>query len=378
MITLKDIFKFTGIIIISACAVFICALFLNYNADLRAVGALLDERSRPLYDALVSTGNVVSAVSGGCLLATSAVMLAFYIKRFVDSHRKQLGILKALGYSNLRTAGGFAVFGLSVLAGAAVGYAGALCLMPTFYSVQNEDGLLPPFEPSFHFELLAALVIIPSAAFALLSVFYALVKMKTPVLALLKGQSSAKPKRPSDRGGLSFVGDMRRAVLRGRKTLVFFIGFAAFCYSAMVQMSIGVYELSSGMMSLMTLLIGLVLAFVTLFIAVTSAVGANSVSVAVMRAFGYSGRECSSAVLDGYRPAAAVGFAVGTVYQYALLRIAVDVLFGDIENVPELEFDFKALLAAAVSFAVIYEAVMFFCSRKIGRASLKEIMTDCE
>lgn len=378
MITIKDIFKFVGIIIISACAVFVCSLFLNYNMDLAGIEEQITAQTRPLFDALVSMGKVVSAVSGGCLLMTSAVMLAFYIKRFIDSHRRQLGILKALGYSNMRISRGFWIFGLSVFVGAGAGFAGAFCLMPTFYSVQNEDGLLPEFAPHFHIELLAALVILPTVLFALLSILYAFLKMKTPVLELLKGKSSPKIKPVKDGGELPFVKDMRRATVRGRKSLVFFIGFAAFCYSAMVQMSFGTQELASEMMSLMILMIGVVLAFTTLFIAVTTAVGSNAVSVSLMRVFGYSRRECSSAVLSGYRPAAAVGFAVGTVYQYALLKIAVEILFKDVENVPEFDFDFKALIITFVSFVTVYEAIMYFFSRKIGKMSVKEIMTDCE
>lgn len=378
MVTLKDIFKFVGIIIISACAVFVCTLFLNYNIDLHGIESQITEQTRTLFDAMATTGKVVSAVSGGCLLMTSAVMLMFYIKRFIDSHRKQLGILKALGYSNMRIARGFWIFGLSVLVGTLIGFAGAFCLMPNFYSVQNEDGLLPEFEPGFHVELFATLVIIPTVAFALLSMLYAFLKLKTSVLELLKGKSVPRTKPVTGGDNLPFLKDMKRATVRGRKSLVFFIGFAAFCYSAMVQMSLGLDKLTSEMMSLMTLMIGLVLAFVTLFIAVTTIIKSNAVSVSVMRVFGYSSRECSSAVLNGYRPAALVGFIVGTVYQYALLRIAVDVLFKDIENVPEFDFNYKALIVAAISFVIIYETVMYFYSRKIAKISVKEIMTDCE
>ncbi len=378
MITLKDIFKFVGIIIISACAVFVCTLFLNYNIDLRGIESQITEQTRALYEAIATTGKVVSAVSGGCLLMTSAVMLMFYIKRFIDSHRKQLGILKALGYSNMRIARGFGIFGLSVLVGTVIGFVGAFCLMPAFYSVQNEDGLLPEFGPGFHVELFATLVIIPTAVFALLSMLYAFLKLKTPVLELLKGKSVPRTKPVKGSDNLPFLKDMKRATVRGRKSLVFFIGFAAFCYSAMFQMSLGMGDLASEMMSLMTLMIGLVLAFVTLFIAVTTIIKSNAVSVSVMRVFGYSSRECSSAVLNGYRPAALVGFAVGTVYQYALLRIAVDVLFKDIDNVPEFDFNYKAFIIAAISFVIIYETVMYFYSRKIGKLSIKEIMTDCE
>lgn len=378
VIGIKDVFKLIGMIIISACAVFVCTLFLNYNLDLLSVESDIPAQSRPLFDALVIMGKVVSAVSGGCLLLTSVVMLCFYIKHYIDSHRQELGILKALGYSNFRTARGFWVFGLSVLIGTATGFAGAHCLMPKFYSVQNAEGLLPEFAPRFHTELLLFLVILPAAAFALLSVGYSLIKLKTPVLELLKGKSASNIKTVKGGEKPTFLGEMRSVTIRSRRSLVFFIGFAAFCYSAMVQMSLGVDKLASEMMALMTLMIGIILAFVTLFIAVSAIVRSNAKSVSIMRVFGYSGRECSQAVLNGYRPAAVIGFAVGAAYQYLLLKIAVEVIFRDVENVPEFGFNFRALIITTVSFAVVYEAVMRECSRKLGRLSIKQIMLDAE
>lgn len=376
VVGIKDVFKLIGMIIISACAVFVCALFLNYNLDLRGIEGDIPAQSRALFDALVMMGKVISAVSGGCLLMTSVVMLCFYIKHYIDSHRQELGILKALGYSNFRTARGFWVFGLSVFIGTAIGFAGAHCLMPKFYSVQNEDGLLPAFAPRFHTELLLFLVILPTAAFAVLSVGYGIIRLKTPVLELLKGKSAANIKTVKGGEKPTFLREMKSATIRSRKSLVFFIGFAAFCYSAMVQMSLGVDKLASKMMALMTLMIGVILAFVTLFIATAAIVRSNAKSVSIMRVFGYSGRECSQAVLSGYLPAAVIGFAVGAAYQYLLLKIAVEVMFKDVENVPEFSFDLRALIITALSFAVVYEAVIFYCSRRLGRLSLKQIMLE--
>mgnify|MGYP002508794103 CR=1 FL=1 len=70
-------------------------------------------------------------------------MLIFYIKHYIDTHRVHLGILKALGYSDIKIAKHFWVFGLSVLVGAVAGYGLAFAIMPVFYSVQNADGLIP-------------------------------------------------------------------------------------------------------------------------------------------------------------------------------------------------------------------------------------------
>ncbi len=255
---------------------------------------------------------------------------------------------------------------------------GAHCVMPLFYSVQNESGLLPDFGVCFHLRLLIFLVILPTAAFSLLSIAYGCLKMKTPVLGLLKGKSGSRAKKIEIKSDMPFLMELKKTTVKSRKSLVFFIAFASFCYSAMVQMSFGMGDLASEMMSVITLMIGVILAFTTMFIAVASVINSNADGISIMRVFGYSKRECSSSVLGGYRPAALAGFAVGTFYQYFLLKIAVEMIFRDIENVPDFDFNFRALIIAAVSFAVIYETIMFCYSRKIGKLSVKKIMLESE
>lgn len=381
VVGIKDAAKLIGISIISCCAVLVCTMFLNFHADIVGIkDEIASEQAMVFYDAQVSTSKVVCAVSGGCLLITSVIMLIFYIKHYIDTHKKELGILKALGYSNMRIAKNFYVFGLSVLIGAALGFGGAFLLMPTFYSLQNEDKILPEIPLRFHPELLAFLVILPTVVFAILSVCFAVHALKKPALVLLKdsAQTSAKThkaKAEKDTGG-SFIDDLKKTTLKSRKSLVFFMIFASFCFSAMTQMSAAMKDLSSFMMGAMILLIGLVLAFTTLFIAITTVINGNTKTIAMMRVFGYSQKECCKALLGGYRPLGYIGFAVGTVYQYALLRIMVDVVFRDIENVPEYKFDFPVMLLSLAVFIVFYEIVMYAYSERIKKISLKEIMSE--
>lgn len=379
VIGIRDIFKMIGIIIISACAVFVCTLFLNFNIDLKSIEHLIDSQvMRMFYDAQVMTGKVVCILSGGCLLLTSVVMLCFYIKHYIDTHRKELGILKALGYSNLRIARGFWVFGFSVFLGTVLGYGGAHIFMPGFYAQQNKDKLLPDVSMSFQPSLLLGLVILPTLVFALLSVFYSYIKLRTPTLELLRGKTTAKVRAAKGNIEMPFLKELEKSTVRQRRTLVFFIAFAAFCYAAMMQMSCSMDELASVMMSVMIMLIGIILAFVSLFLAITTVVKSNIKTASMMRVFGYSVKECSKAVLNGYRPVAYVGFAIGTIYQYTLLKIMVSVVFRDIENVPDYQFDVPAFIITLLSFAILYEVIMYCYTRELGKASVKEIMLDAE
>lgn len=377
IIRMKDIFKMVGILIVSFCAVFVCALFLNYYMDLTSVEALITaDASRIFYEAQCSTAKMVSALSGGCLLLTTIVLLCFYIGHYIDTHKKQLGILKALGYSRVAIAKEFGVFGLSVFAGTALGYFCAHLLMPTLYEVQNKDGYLPSFDVTFHPALCLALVGLPTIFFAILSVLYSCHRLKASALSLMRETTTAKVVQAKKESNLPFLTELRKSNVRQRRSLVFFITFAVFCFSSMMQMSFSMDELASRMMSVMIMSIGIVLACVTLFIATTSVIKANGKTITMMKVFGYEAGDCAKAVLGGYRPWAYLGFALGTVYQFLLLKIAVTIIFADMENVPDYQFDVPAMAVTLAAFLLLYETIMLVYAKKMERLSVKEIMLE--
>ena len=358
IVGIRDAAKLAGIFIIACCAVLVCTMFLNYQADIAGIrDAVAPGPALAFYEAQLSTAKVVSTVSGGCLLVTSVIMLLFYIRHYIDTHRKELGILKALGFSSSSIARHFWVFGISVFLGAAAGFGGAFLLMPMFYRIQNQDHILPDIAIRFHPQLLLCMVFLPSLLFALLSMAYAYRKLRQPSLELLREQV--------------------RGVRRPRKRiLAFFVIFAAFCFSSMTQMAASMRDLSSAMMAAMMLLIGLTLACTTLLLAITTVIRGNTKTIAIMRVFGYSQRECCQSLLGRYRPMAYLGFAVGTAYQYALLKIMVVVVFKDIADMPEYAFDFPAMAVSLAVFALAYEIIMYYFSEKIKGISVKEIMIE--
>ena len=162
----KDAAKLLGIVIMCACAVLVSTLFMNSNIDLaRIKNQITDPETMLMYDLTVSSGNMTSAVTGCALGLTTAIMLLFYIKHYIDTHKSELGILKALGYSNWKIARSFWVFGLSVFVGTALGFASAFAFMPAFYREQRNDGVLPEITVHFNPILVLYLVIVPTIAF---------------------------------------------------------------------------------------------------------------------------------------------------------------------------------------------------------------------
>lgn len=377
IINLKDIYKMIGILLVSFCAVTVCAMFFNYYLDLATIESLCTtELAKLFFEAQRSNAKVVCAVSGGCLFFTAIVLLCFYIGHYIDTHQTQLGILKALGYSRLSVSKHFFVFGLPVLTGTALGYGCAHLLMPMLYEFQNEDGYLPNTPVSFHFGLFLFMVVIPTIFFSMLAVGYSFFKLNTPALRLIREQSVQKVVTAKKDTDLPFLRELEKSNIRQKKSLLFFVTFAVFCFAAMTQMSVSMNDLSSSMIAVMTMMIGIVLAAVTLWIATTSVVNANRKTITMMKVFGYSAGECSRAVLSGYRPFAYFGFALGTVYQYALLKIMVTVVFKDFENVPDYEFDVPVLFVCLAAFVILYEAIMFAYTKQMEKLSVKEIMLE--
>lgn len=381
LIGIKNASKLIGISIISCCAVLVCTMFLNFYLDIQSIESeITSEMAMTFYNAQVLTAKVICLVSGGCLLITSIVMLIFYIKYYIDTHKKELGILKALGYSNIKVAKDFWVFGISAFIGTAIGFLGAFLIMPKFYALQNEDKILPEIAVHFHPSVMIYFIVLPTVFFSVLSVGYAWLKLHKPVLLLLKenlhNYSKKYKQRKEKISDVSFLEDLKKNTLKSKKSLVFFIIFSSFCFSAMTQMSFGMKDLSSEMMGAIMLIIGMALAFTTLLIAITTVVRGNSKTIAMMRVFGYSQKECSRAILGGYRVISYIGFAVGTIYQYALLRIMIDIAFKDVKGVPDYKFDLTAMFVSLVTFIIFYETLMFVYSRKIGKISIKEIMIE--
>lgn len=376
VIGVKDSFKLFGIMIIAACAAFVCTLFLNYRIDL--IASKDDMLSVPggeaMYHALLPMCTVISLVSGGCLIVTSVVMLLFYVKNYVDSHGKELGIMKALGYSDIKIARHFCIFGSSVFMGAVIGVLIALFYLPRFYEKQNEVFETPMH---YHIGLYLLIVILPALLFMAISVLFALMRLKKPVIDLLREKREYKLRAGKNTDQTyPFLRELRRDTVRSKYSLIFFVAFSAFCFSAMTQMSFSMKDLSSEDMGAMILFIGLVLAYTTILLSLSAVVKANTKTMAMMRVFGYSDSECSKAILNGYRPVSYIGFFVGTVYQYVLLKIMVTIIFADIDNMPDYGFDVKALAISLIAFIISYEIIIFVFSKKMKKLPIKSIMLE--
>lgn len=372
----KDGFKLAGISIVCFCAVYVCTFMLNYYLDVLPLGDTIPEQFSALYKAQLATATFTAAITGGVLGLIAVVMLVFYIKLYIDGHAKQLGIIKALGQTRGRIAAEFCVFGLSVFVGCLLGFGGGWASMRVIYDGLTIEGI-DEIAMTFHVELLFALVFAPTAVTALISVAYAYFALARPVSELLRGKSGKeKIEREGKNKDRTFLVEMCVKTLAAKKSLAFFVAFSCFCFSAMVQMGLSMENLTTATMGYMILAIGIVLAVVTMFMATTSLVRGNIKNISVMKAFGYSLRECAVSVLGGYVPFALIGFGAGSAYQYGLLQLMINVIFADVGSVPEYSFNVPVFFITLAAFVLSYAAVTLYYVLKINRITVKEVMTE--
>lgn len=375
IISLKDSLKFLGVSIVCFCAVFVCTFFLNYYIDVLPLKDSVSEQLLPLYTAQLATAKMTCAITGGFLSVIAAVMLIFYIKLYIDGHRTDIGTLKALGYSAFSIAKSFSLFGVGVLFGCGLGFAAGWACIPAIYRSLTISGLPQP-KATFHTSLLILLVVVPAVIFTFISFLYAALRLQRPVLELMRGENpkekSVKGTKDKDR---PFLKEMSLSTLKAKKMLVFFTAFSCFCFSAMVQMGLSMEDLVDGTMGMMILAIGLVLAVVSMFMAMTSLIKNNVKNSALMKAMGFSKRERFIAIFSGFIPFCVLGFAVGTVYQFGLLWLMVNLIFKDVGEVPEYSFNLPVFFITMALFLICYGAVFALYLHKSNRVTIKTAFT---
>ncbi|MBD5636661.1 MAG: ABC transporter permease [Clostridia bacterium] len=373
IVGIKDGLKLFGVAIVCACAVFVCTFFLNYYIDCLALTEIPAE-SVELYNAQQLSAKLTCIITGGVLAVIAVFLVAFYTGLFIEERSKTIGALKALGYPNGRISLGFWVFGLSVLLGTALGHGLGYALAPTIYSLMS-DGFLK-VSLHYHAELTAGLVIAPTVVFSFVAVLCAYLKLRAPVMQLLRGKAEKAKTGKAKSNKRSFLWETFFRTPITHKALSFFVALAGFCFAAMMQMGWSMKTLSSVSMGLIMLIIGLVLAVTTFLLAMTSLTRGNAKTVSLMKAYGYNFWEYGNAVFGGFRLFAYIGFAVGTAYQYGLLRLMVDLVFNSVETMPEYSFNVGCFFVTLVCFVVVYELAVLYFNYRIGKENVRKFVSE--
>ena len=379
IVQLKDLRKAIAVVIVSYCAVFITTLFSNLYLDLKGLDITgFNIIQKKFYDAQLIVSKFVVIITGTVLSISAAVMLMFYIKQFIDDSKHKIGILKAQGYSNNFIASKFFVFGFLVFLGSLLGYGCSHLFMPKFYESRNTDNILSELTINFHPQLLLIMVILPSLLFLVISIVYVLFNLNVPTINLLKqiNSTNKKIRKRRFRQYKNFFKELRATVLFSNKTLLFFVIFAALSFSSMIQMAFGMRDFVDGTIRIMMMVIGVILSLSILLISLEVIANSNIKNISILNIMGYSKGECSRIVLSGYRVVAYIGFAIGTVYQYFLIKTLLTVLSKKLDSETTYNFDLISVIGSLIAFVLIYEIFILYYSNKIKDLNVKKIMMD--
>lgn len=379
IVQLKDLRKAIAVVIVSFCAVFITTLFSNLYLDLKVLDTTgFNIMQKKFYDAQLIVSKFVIIITGTVLSISAAVMLIFYIKQFIDDSKHKIGILKAQGYSNSFIASRFSIFGFLVFLGSLLGYGSSHLFMPKFYESRNTDNILSELTMNFHPQLLLIMVILPSLLFLVISIVYVMFNLNVPTINLLKQINSTNKiiRKRKFRKYKNFFKELRATVLFSNKTLLFFVIFAALSFSSMIQMAFGMRDFVDGTIRIMMMIIGVILSLSILLISLEVIASSNIKNISILNIMGFSKSECSKIVLSGYRVVAYIGFAVGTVYQYFLIRALLKVLSKKLDSETTYNFDLISVIGSFIAFVLIYEIFILYYSNKIKDLNVKKIMME--
>ena len=284
-----------------------------------------------------------------------------------------------MGYKNWEISRKFWIFSLPVGLGTGVGYLSSFAMMPHFYQLRNQSGVLPEITIMQHWSLFLFLVVLPTLAFTALAVLCASYYLRLPALDLLKRVSSSQksPKRKVGkkiRKDRPFLTDLSASLLWSRKLLIFFVIFGSMCFSAMIQLSFGMKELTDETIQSMMMSIGTVLSVAILYLSLGVLLQENQETLAIMKVFGYNRNECHKSLFAPYRFLAFLGFVLGTGYQYGIMQLLLRLMEKSIAQKVDYDFDFGVCLMTLLVFVLVYEGLIYLSSRRLDQLTIKQVM----
>ncbi len=375
------LFMCIAIALLAAGAVTMATLFIGYYLDLSTLPVPADAYIAAIREGQLSMSKITSALTVSVLGLTAVAVLLFSAARFISDNFATMGILKALGYTESEIALRFAVYGIPVAIGCAVGWGLGSAISPFMYDSMTEfEEILPTL--SFHVSFPLLFVLMPAAVTSILTVVFARFKLLKEPLDMIKNNTSVKTKKrvkparnKPHKKYRTFMRELKSSMRRNHTVLYVFVGISVWAFSTCIQMAFTMTDI--GMQwsaSAISAVIGVIMGFVTLTVAAEYVVSVNKPYISVMKAHGYTDRECGRTLLDDYRPMGLIGFALGSVYQYFLMKLMVSLFAGAYDVT--VEFSVVGFFVTLAAYIIYYEGLMLFYKRKISDIPLKQAVSE--
>jgi|LSQX01.2.fsa_nt_gb predicted lysophospholipase L1 biosynthesis ABC-type transport system permease subunit len=369
-------FKNLAIVLICVCAVFVSLMFSNLFLDLNNTDmSLLNLQETAFLEAQKDQCLIVLLTGGVTMSGIAIVMVVFFIRNFIKKNESQMGILKAIGYSNFKIALFNIKPALVAVVGCWLGYIIGILFLPTFYNLFQEDF---PYQVAYNFQIVNLLVAIigPAILFPIISFLYAFMALRKPALLMIRKTKNMKFKKKEESiSSTSFEKEMMFNSLRSNISLVIFVLLGSFSFSAMIQMAISMVELEvSGVSVAMIGVIGAILGTIAVAVPIDALAERNAKPIALLKSFGYSEKKCTLLLFAPYLLVAFLGFVFGTLYQFGLLSFIVNVTFKNTEGMPIYNFSLIAFFVTMIAVILAFALFGFIFARKMSKVSFREVM----
>lgn len=127
-------------------------------------------------------------------------------------------------------------------------------------------------------------------------------------------------------------------------------------------------------MSIMLFLCGLIIGTTVLLLAIFGVISSYKKYIAIMKIYGYSEKECSYAVLDGFRGISIIGFLISIPYTYLLATIMFSWISMTSDMIYPVEFNLQSVIVCFLLTMAITEIIIRITKRKVTGISFKEVM----
>lgn len=376
MVSIKTTLKSYGVIIICFCTIFLETLFLSYKLDLKELDpTLFTQLQLDIYNAQVSMCNMMNLISIFILGLFSFVLLFFSIERYIEENKQNMGVLKAIGYTNNKLSLSLMKYSIPVFIGSLLGYIIALLFSKLFYNTMNKDHVYP--DVSFSFNIYLCLILILTLAILTLIFAYLVGRIKlkmSPLDMINQVKKSKKGKMIKEKK--TFLTEVRSTMLKNNIPLILFVGFATLCFSATIQMSFSIYNQAntSPLFFWMMFLIGILLGITIMILAFRFIFTNNKKHLSILKAYGYENKECYYAIYGGYLIVAIISFIIGTIYQAILMSIMFKIFSSAYEI--KYHFDFLALIYSLIIFIITYISINVYYYNRISKLKLDSLNCD--
>lgn len=376
MLTIKQTLKSFGIIIICFSLFFLETLFLSYQLDITDLDtSLFNPMQQCFYDAQISMCNMMNVISFGIIGVFSIILLFFSIERYIEENKANMGVLKALGYSKNRIALSFIKFSIPSTLGSLLGYLGGVASSKLFYSTMNADNIIENFSFTFRPSLLLIFIFAPLIIVSIFAYIIALIKLRGNALDMIN-QTYKNKKIKTTKEKDSFLKEVKTTMLRNHISLIIFVAFSGLCFSANIQMAFTMlFEAeTSPLFFWMIFGIGLLLGFTIIVLSFKFVYTNNRKYMGMLKAYGYTDKECYLALYGGYHIVSLLSFVLGTFYQVLIMSIS----FKQFEGTYGIKYSFNlpSFFISIGLFIAIYISVNIYSYILIRKLKLDSLNSD--